>query len=362
MGRNIPSGVRAGDIALHFAARIGILKTVEILVREGLSPLCMAIKTGNKEILHLLLEKEPPATLYGDFKDAYGGTPLHWAAQRGDLDALGILLSISRATFFDKDNGGYFPIHMASETGNVKVIKELVECWPYPEELLTKEGRNILHVAAMKGKDNNITEAALSETGCQRNIVSETHKEKRIASMPPNPTKIQWIKDQVGALLTAGTLAATGTFTAGFALRGGYNSPENNPDKGTATMINKHVFQLFMICNTASFYGSIICILCCFYALLGDVYVAAKAFNNGQRLFGVALSMMSLAGVHGCITYSSRQTSLACLSPSHHGNHRSYYDYEPPANLSEQSSSENKNEKSKDMDKSETTKQVGIEE
>ncbi|KAF2283222.1 hypothetical protein GH714_043568 [Hevea brasiliensis] len=279
MGRNIPSGVRAGDIALHFAARIGILKTVEILVREGLSPLCMAIKTGNKEILHLLLEKEPPATLYGDvLSRLQGNSPAHVAINERRLAYLGqpSLTKTTVATF-------QFTWH--------------------PKQ--------------------NITEAALSETGCQRNIVSETHKEKRIASMPPNPTKIQWIKDQVGALLTAGTLAATGTFTAGFALRGGYNSPENNPDKGTATMINKHVFQLFMICNTASFYGSIICILCCFYALLGDVYVAAKAFNNGQRLFGVALSMMSLAGVHGCITYSSRQTSLACLSPSHHGNHRS---------------------------------------
>ncbi|KAJ9170966.1 hypothetical protein P3X46_019024 [Hevea brasiliensis] len=412
------------------------------------------------------------------FKDANGGTPLHWAAYRGDLDAIGFLLSVSRSIIFEKDNDGCFPIHIASKEGNVKVIKMLVECWPDPEELLTTKGRNILHIAAMYGKDNvvryilatpklrklvnerdfngdtplhlaegychpgvalsltrhkginlnalnnemltpldvyckykeisvfeeiklqiNITSISLTSAGCERNLDLETHKEKRIASTLPNPTKIQWMKDYVGALLTAGTLVATGTFTAGFALPGGYNSPDNNPDKGTATMINNHMFQLFMICNTASFYCSIICILFCFYALLGDIAVPVKAFINAQRLFGVALLMMSLAFMAALHVVSGKLSSLSSLllimgtialavvfwdsttnlvplernlpllrSVSYHicrilvFVYLRYYDSEPPAYLSEESSSDNKNEKSKDMDQKESVKHVGIEE
>ncbi|KAJ9152574.1 hypothetical protein P3X46_026129 [Hevea brasiliensis] len=326
------------------------------------------------------------------FKDAYGGTPLHWAAFKGDLDAVGFLLSISRSTIFEKDHRGYFPIHIASKADNVKVIKMLVERWHEPEELLTTEGRNILHVAAMNRSDNvvryilatpelrkllnerdingdtplhlaagychpgvvlsltrqkginlnylnnemltpfdvyckykdiaffeemklqnGITFCALSSAGCEQSLDLNTHKEKRIVTMLPNPAKIQWMKDQVGALLTAGTLVATGTFTAGFALPGGYNSPDNNPDKGTATMINNHMFQLFMICNTASFYCSIICILCCSYALLGDVYPAVKALRLAGKLFGVALPMMSLAFMAALHVVTGKLSWLASL-------------------------------------------------
>ncbi|XP_057984391.1 protein ACCELERATED CELL DEATH 6 [Hevea brasiliensis] len=577
-----------GNTALHFAARMGILKTVEILVRhanelstadvsssssstpkndpnknletsssknrlammknklgntalheavmndhsevarflvledrevwyfeneQGWSPMCLAIINGNQEILRLLLELQPPATRYGDvlsrlqgnspahvaiyrrcsgmleemanaipelilFKDAYGRTPLHCAAQIGELDAVDILVRISRSIIFEKDNDGYFPIHIASKCGHIKVIKKLVKCWPNPEELLTEEGRNILHIAAMNGKDNvvryilatpelrkilnekdnngdtplhlaagychpgvvlsltrhkeinlhvrnnemlspfgvfamykifssseeikmqySITGAALSSAGCKMSHLLGIHKEKRIPRMHPELSKNEWMKEQVAGMLTAGTLVATGTFAAGFALPGGYN-----PDKGTATLINNHMFQLFMICNTASFYCSIICLLCCAYSMLADVHLAANAFDNAKITFGVALLMMSLAfmaalhAVAGNLSWLASLTlimgtialltialvvlfflSTVIIFPSDwilplmrfvsYYIHRlmvfvlmKHYHSEPPAYLSKQSSSENMNEKSNDMDEKEAIKQVGIEE
>ncbi|XP_057993066.1 uncharacterized protein LOC131174046 [Hevea brasiliensis] len=123
-----------GNTALHFAARVGILKTVQILLRyahrrqelvrkknnlgntalheavmnrhpkvaeflidvdqevwycenkEGWSPLCMAIKTGNNQILCLLLEKQPQEARYGyKLSSLQGKSPAHVAINEKKL-------------------------------------------------------------------------------------------------------------------------------------------------------------------------------------------------------------------------------------------------------------------------------------
>lgn len=59
----------------------------------------------------------------------------------------------------------------------------------------------------------------------------------------PHSTDIY--KDWVNTLLLVSTLEATVTFAAAFTMPGGYSG-----SGGTATFLEKHVFQVFVICNT----------------------------------------------------------------------------------------------------------------
>lgn len=55
---------------------------------------------------------------------------------------------------FKTDKDGFCPIHLASKNGHVKIIEILLDHYPDAREFLSKEGHNILHVAAENGKDN----------------------------------------------------------------------------------------------------------------------------------------------------------------------------------------------------------------
>ncbi|XP_065865964.1 protein ACCELERATED CELL DEATH 6-like [Euphorbia lathyris] len=233
-----------GDTALHIAARIGMLSTIEILVccakefptatdnnsgnngllrtknvhgntalheavmnchcdvvqfivsadpelwyyenKQGLSPLNLAIKTGDVETFRLLLKAHPIGhdfslkRLQGNppayiafingrqdmleemakvkpnllsLKDGKGRSVLHWAAYAGIVDTVLFISSRFKNSMFEMDNDGFLPIHIASQQGHEEVIKVLLKLWPYPTELLNKEGQNILHVASKSGKN-----------------------------------------------------------------------------------------------------------------------------------------------------------------------------------------------------------------
>ncbi|KAA8524428.1 hypothetical protein F0562_010848 [Nyssa sinensis] len=88
--------------------------------------------------------------------DRKGRTPLSLAASIGYLDGVRHFLSKNLDMTFFSDSGwhGFFPIHWASFRGRVKIIDEFFKGCPSSWKLLNKEGQNILHVAAERGKAN----------------------------------------------------------------------------------------------------------------------------------------------------------------------------------------------------------------
>jgi ankyrin repeat protein len=100
-------------------------------------------------------------------QDASGSTPLHYAASVGNLETVNILLEHlqnanilldhEKSAAYVADEEGLYPIHVAAKCGRTSVIKKLMEVFPDSDELVDKEGKNFLHIAIISGKEKIIT-------------------------------------------------------------------------------------------------------------------------------------------------------------------------------------------------------------
>lgn len=96
-------------------------------------------------------------------KDCYGKTALHYAAsiqiQSGvdvwqQTNILCLLASTFRSLVYVCDNDGNSPLHILAIRGSVvhiNMAEFIVDKHPYAAELVDHKGRNVLHLAAMKG-------------------------------------------------------------------------------------------------------------------------------------------------------------------------------------------------------------------
>jgi len=72
-------------------------------------------------------------------KDRDRETPLHWAAERGDIEKVQELIARG-ANVNARDNEGDTPLHLAAQGGHMKVVQVLLRCGARLD-LPDKEGR-----------------------------------------------------------------------------------------------------------------------------------------------------------------------------------------------------------------------------
>ncbi|XP_056162955.1 protein ACCELERATED CELL DEATH 6-like [Syzygium oleosum] len=187
-----------GNSALHEAVRNHHCKVIDQLVskdpdllyyqnNDSKSPLCVAVETGDLEVLtHLLdapnngedqrrseserifrmspvhvaiIRKEKDMLIkmwekkpwLFQLRDAGDGTPLHLAAYKNYLDGVKFLIEKFPTSTLEQDSTGYLPIHVACMMDRVMIVKELLQQWRDPAEFPAKQGQNILHVSARYG-------------------------------------------------------------------------------------------------------------------------------------------------------------------------------------------------------------------
>ncbi|XP_050282758.1 protein ACCELERATED CELL DEATH 6-like isoform X2 [Quercus robur] len=104
-----------------------------------------------QDILDTVLESLPNFILEV-LKDDEGMTPLMYAASIGYLRGVESLLGTSTIPCVYGEHTRYYPIHIATWKGHIKVVEKFLHEYPDMIELLTAAGQNILHVAAMNGK------------------------------------------------------------------------------------------------------------------------------------------------------------------------------------------------------------------
>ncbi|XP_078150751.1 protein ACCELERATED CELL DEATH 6-like [Carex rostrata] len=93
-------------------------------------------------------------------------TPLHYAASVGNLETVKLLLGdgeIKKAAYMP-DKNGLFPIHTAAVCGEALIINELIEQFPDSDELLDTQGRNMLHLAILSRKGDTIARMGHNHT------------------------------------------------------------------------------------------------------------------------------------------------------------------------------------------------------
>ena len=123
------------------------------------SPVADAAMNGDLEAVRELLEEGADVNLaQGD-----GMTALHWAAEAGDVEMVGVLLYAGAKLEGVTRIGDYTPLHVASEAGHGEVVRALLEAGADVEARRAFAGTTPLHFAAASGSVSSID--ALVEFG-----------------------------------------------------------------------------------------------------------------------------------------------------------------------------------------------------
>lgn len=149
-----------GAMALHLAVDMGYQEIVHLLLQHkanpnaveevnGMTPLIIAAEQDQIEIFQLLLR-------YGaqpDAKDKHNRTALHWATNNGSLTLVTTLLeSVSEVTslFTQEGEAGCTPLHIAVLKGYEDFVRLFLDAG-ISVNLTTKGGFMPLHLAAERG-------------------------------------------------------------------------------------------------------------------------------------------------------------------------------------------------------------------
>jgi len=117
---------------IHDAARSGDLEKVKALLKgdpnlvvtiddAGATPLYVAVASGHKEVVELLLSNNADINA----KTTRGLAPLHWAAAIGNKDMVELLLA-HQADVNIKNDNGETPLHLAAVFNYKEVVEILL--------------------------------------------------------------------------------------------------------------------------------------------------------------------------------------------------------------------------------------------
>ncbi|XP_050499211.1 putative ankyrin repeat protein RF_0381 isoform X2 [Diabrotica virgifera virgifera] len=150
----------SGASRLMFAVENGDYAEVTRLLDKGVdvnyidplgnSPLHTAVDIKNFEIAELLLKRNANVNTNVNRFGQSIPSPLYWAARRGHLGVLKLLIAYG-ASLETKCSNGLLPIHVAAEKGHFKIVKYFVENKLYHVDICTRTLRTPLSFAVVGG-------------------------------------------------------------------------------------------------------------------------------------------------------------------------------------------------------------------
>ncbi|XP_076812155.1 uncharacterized protein LOC143459076 isoform X2 [Clavelina lepadiformis] len=165
-GANIELHDADNFTALLLAASYGHAETISVLLENRAN--IMAVDKNDKSVIFQCAEDDRVDALQEllkhkkvknllDVPDRHDNTPLHAAADSGNITIVKMLLNAG-ATIDLKNEDEQTPLHLAAENGSVKIVKELVS---RKKEIVhdDDEGANTpLHLAALSGRQHCVRE------------------------------------------------------------------------------------------------------------------------------------------------------------------------------------------------------------
>ncbi|KAB2601972.1 ankyrin repeat-containing protein [Pyrus ussuriensis x Pyrus communis] len=123
---------------------------------NGVTALHAAVTHRDKEAkgnVALMVSKNPDIIKE---VDALGWTPLHYAAFRGNLEAVRVLMQCDSSACYILDKSGMSALHVAAYAGHPKITDDLIRCRPDTCDLLNAKGQTFLHSAVLGGQTDVI--------------------------------------------------------------------------------------------------------------------------------------------------------------------------------------------------------------
>ena len=138
-------------------SRVGLSSAI-LLVLVGAvfveSPVADAARSGDLDEVRLLLRGGADVNAaQGD-----GMSALHWAAERGDMALMEVLLYAGAELEASTRIGHYRPLHIAARNGNVEVVIRLIEAGADINSVTDPSGSTPLHLAALSGNGSVVRE------------------------------------------------------------------------------------------------------------------------------------------------------------------------------------------------------------
>ncbi|KAL9321971.1 hypothetical protein ACSQ67_010024 [Phaseolus vulgaris] len=313
-----------------------VVKNVFIIRnRQGKSVLHLAFEKGYEDIVDDLLTRVVP-TLESVTEDIGGGRPSYshileasatvnhriakkpssfWTFLQKDGARSPLISTILKQNKgMERDEDGFFPLHLASAFGHIEVLKILLENYPNPGEIVDNKGRNIVHIAAIMGEFNVVRYVLQDANDEVKDMINDKDYDGNtplhLAASHSRPKIVQaltWDTRVDLHCLNNNNQTALDAFeqfkqenNPPFPRAIGNNS-SNPRQQGMVVMLNHMLFKPFIFCITTSMYGGISVTIILIWAQLGDTTLALLALKVAIPLLRITLATLSvafLAGVH----------------------------------------------------------------
>ncbi|XP_061493693.1 espin-like protein [Rhineura floridana] len=156
----LPRNQRAnnGATPAHDAAAMGNLAELQWLIKDrgysmqeqdasGASPLHLAARFGHPEVIEWLVQ----AGFDTAMETREGAVPAHYAAAKGDLACLKLLVAADHSCVNKQTQSGATALYLACQEGHLHIIQFLVKDCEADVHLRAHDGMTVLHAAACVG-------------------------------------------------------------------------------------------------------------------------------------------------------------------------------------------------------------------
>lgn len=320
----------SNDSPLHAAARNNYVEGVEFLVKNFASsafdrnishyfPIHVACEMGHLDTIKVLRQHWPewlePAQLLTSktFQNI-----LHVAAKHGRASIVKYILGDPKfeKLINAKDKNGDTPLHVATVNYEPEVLLFLTRDKRVNLELTNHEKLTAFDIVDDQpteinaSLDQRLTWIILASAEAFRSkdkVISQT-RSSGLQRTPPEGK----LEKYAEVRMIVATLIAGVTFAAGFSVPGGYNSSE--PDAGIATLLNKPMYDVFVICNSIAMYSSIIVFVILLWTQINDSHIVFYALRMTRLPLLTALATMSMAFMAGVYVTISKRTWIAIIT------------------------------------------------
>ncbi|KAL3727259.1 hypothetical protein ACJRO7_032057 [Eucalyptus globulus] len=322
------SGV-GGRTPLHLAAYVNYVDGVKFLADEfassafeddedGYLPIHVACMLGHLEIMKELLRHWPDPEELQSLKE--GQNILHIAAKYGRTSVVNYILGDPELEKLinAKDKEGNTPLHVATLEWQTKVLRSLTRDSRVNLKLVKNDNLTALDFV----DDLNKFDAPLNEIKTATILIcagAPKSKDKEICrpkGLGPDrfqkPQHLRRLRNVANTRMLVAALIGTMTFAAGFSVPGGCNGSES--DAGMAMLLNKPMYNVFVICNTVAMYNSIIAVVHLLWAQKNGWDPVRSAIRKSRLPLLIALATMSISFMAGVYVTVSKHTWIAIVT------------------------------------------------